>query len=68
VIEGDAAGFWDLIRQRGDDLKWCGASPLYTFLRTAPGAKGELLRYQQWNIDDDSVVSFAGLAFRQAGS
>lgn len=66
VLEGDAAGFWDLIQQQGDDLKWCGASPLYTFLRTFPGAKGELLRYQQWNIDDDSVVSFAGLAFRQA--
>lgn len=66
VLEGDAAGFWDLLRQQGDDLKWCGASPLYTFLRTFPGAKGELLRYQQWNIDDDSVVSFAGLAFRQA--
>lgn len=69
VTDGDAAGFWGLLREGGDDLKWCGASPLYTFLRTVPGAKGELLRYQQWNIDDDSVVSFAGLAFRQgAGS
>jgi hypothetical protein len=44
-------------------LKWCGSSPFYTFLKTAPGAKGELLRYEQWNIDERSVVSFAGMAF-----
>jgi len=28
-----------------------------------PGTRGELLRYQQWNIDAESVVSFAGVAF-----
>ncbi|HLA77802.1 MAG TPA: AmmeMemoRadiSam system protein B [Vicinamibacteria bacterium] len=67
VLAGDATGFWALLQQGGDDLKWCGASPLYTFLRTFPGVRGELLRYQQWNIDDQSVVSFAGLAFRQTG-
>ena len=27
---------------------------------------GELLRYEQWNIDERSVVSFAGMAFRKA--
>jgi hypothetical protein len=44
-------------------LKWCGFSPLYTFLRAVPEARGEVLRYQQWNIDDESVVSFAALEF-----
>ena len=63
----DAAGFWDLVRERHDDLKWCGSSPFYTFLETAPQARGELLRYEQWNIDDRSVVSFAGMAFRKDG-
>ena len=59
----DAGGFWDLVREEQDDLKWCGSSPFYTFLKTAPQARGELLRYEQWNIDERSVVSFAGMAF-----
>ena len=62
----DAGGFWDLVRQRQDDLKWCGSSPFYTFLKTAPKARGELLKYEQWNIDQNSVVSFAGMGFRKA--
>ncbi len=32
----DAGGFWDLVRENHDDLKWCGSSPFYTFLKTAP--------------------------------
>ena len=40
-----------------DDLKWCGSSPLYTFLRAVPEAKGTLRGYEQWNIDEQSVVS-----------
>ena len=65
IAASDAAGFWDLVRenQDDDDLKWCGSAPFYTFLKTAPKARGELLRYEQWNIDDRSVVSFAGMAF-----
>jgi AmmeMemoRadiSam system protein B len=66
INASDADGFWDLVRQNRDDLKWCGSSPFYTFLKTAPGARGELLRYEQWNIDDNSVVSFAGMSFTQS--
>jgi hypothetical protein len=62
----DAPGFWELVQDRRDDLKWCGSSPFYTFLKTAPQAKGELLNYEQWNIDERSVVSFAGMAFRKS--
>ena len=37
IAAGDAEGFWDLVDERGDDdLKWCGSSPLYTFLRAVP--------------------------------
>ena len=61
----DAGGFWDLVQERQDDLKWCGSSPFYTFLKTAPKARGELLRYEQWNIDENSVVSFAGMQFNK---
>jgi hypothetical protein len=64
IEASDAGGFWDLVRPNRDDLKWCGSSPFYTFLKAAPGVRGELLKYEQWNIDARSVVSFAGMAFR----
>jgi MEMO1 family protein len=60
---GDAQGFWELVRENQDELKWCGSAPIYTFLKAVPGARGSLLRYQQWNIDDESVVSFAGMRY-----
>ena len=60
---GDAQGFWELVQQNRDDLKWCGSAPIYTFLKAVPNARGSLLHYQQWNIDDQSVVSFAGMRF-----
>ena len=64
LVEGDAEGFWADVQVGGDELRWCGSSPLYTFLRAVP-SRAELIRYEQWNIDDRSVVSFAGLAFRR---
>jgi AmmeMemoRadiSam system protein B len=63
VSIADARGFWELVQQNRDDLKWCGSSPLYTFLSAVPGATGKLRRYQQWNIDPQSVVSFAAMTF-----
>jgi AmmeMemoRadiSam system protein B len=65
IEASDAAGFWELVRSRRDDLKWCGSAPFYAFLKAAPQARGELLSYEQWNIDERSVVSFAGMAFRK---
>jgi AmmeMemoRadiSam system protein B len=59
----DAAGFWDLVQPNADDLKWCGSSPFYSFLKAVPKARGELRSYEQWNIDEQSVVSFAGMSF-----
>lgn len=66
IAAGDAEGFWDAVQEGQDDLHWCGASVLYTFLKARPGVRGEVLRYEQWNIDEESVVSFAALAFRPA--
>ena len=60
---GDARGFWELVRENHDDLKWCGSAPIYTFLKVVPQARGTLRQYQQWNIDEHSVVSFAGMSF-----
>jgi MEMO1 family protein len=65
INQCDAAGFWDLVRENQDDLKWCGSSPFYTFLKSAPKMRGELLNYEQWNIDERSVVSFAGMKFER---
>jgi AmmeMemoRadiSam system protein B len=64
MAAGDAAGFWELVQENHDDLKWCGSSPVYTFLKVVPGARGTVERYEQWNIDPQSVVSFAGMSFR----
>jgi AmmeMemoRadiSam system protein B len=61
---GDAAGFWDLVQPNHDDLKWCGSAPFYTFLRAVPQARGAVRHYEQWNIDEQSVVSFGALSFR----
>jgi AmmeMemoRadiSam system protein B len=68
IAAGDAGGFWELVHQPphgldNDDLKWCGSSPLYTFLRALPEVRGRLLSYDHWNIDDASVVSFGALVF-----
>jgi MEMO1 family protein len=60
---GRAEEFFELVKPEQDDLKWCGFSPLYTFLQALPEARGEVLRYDQWNIDEESVVSFAALEF-----
>lgn len=61
ICQGDADGFWDLVRQNHDDLKWCGSAPVYTFLRAVPEARALVERYEQWNIDPESVVTFAGM-------
>ncbi len=63
VCEGDSRGFLDLVTPNGDDLNWCGYSPLYAFMRAMPGARGRVMKYEQWNIDPQSVVSFAGMEF-----
>ena len=68
---GDPRGFWDLVQERHDDLKWCGSAPIViTFLKdgclpgsSLPSCCGS---YQQWNIDDQSVVSFAGMSFHSS--
>ncbi|MFN8546495.1 MAG: AmmeMemoRadiSam system protein B [Candidatus Eisenbacteria bacterium] len=66
IAEGDARGFFELAMPEGDDLRWCGLSPLYTFLTVRPEARGSLLRYDQWNIDAQSVVSFCAMELAAA--
>jgi len=63
VCAGDSRGFLELVSAGGDELNWCGHSTLYTFLRAIGKVRGRLLRYEQWNIDPQSVVSFASMEF-----
>lgn len=62
---GDAGAFWSDVAARDADLKWCGSSTLYTFAQVYPEARARLLSYQQWNIDEESVVSFGTLGFHR---
>jgi len=64
MAAGDATGFWELVQENHDDLKWCGSSPVYTFLKAVPHARGSVEKYEQWNIDPQSVVTFAGMSFQ----
>jgi len=65
LAEGDLESFWSDVRINDDPWKWCGNAPLYALYRALPGVKAEMLRYGQWNIDEASVVSFAGMRFTQ---
>lgn len=65
IAAGDLRNYWNLVQDGHDDLKWCGSSPLYTFLRVMPGLRGELLHYHQWQIDPHSVVSFGAMRFER---
>jgi AmmeMemoRadiSam system protein B len=65
INAGDAQGFWELVKEKEDDLKWCGSSPIYTFMKAVPQARGTLHRYEQWNVDERSVVTFAGISFAE---
>lgn len=63
VCAGDARGFFEQVRPNHDELRWCGYSPVYAFLQSVNGWRGNVLNYEQWNIDEASVVSFAGAEF-----
>ncbi len=63
IEESDASGFFEMMLEKQDRLKWCGFSPLYTWLKAVPEARAKLVKYDQWNIDQSSVVSFAALEF-----
>lgn len=66
INQGDIQGYWSLVQDGHDDLKWCGASPLYTMMKIFPEARSELLNYHQWQIDPYSVVTFGALRFQEA--
>jgi MEMO1 family protein len=66
IAAGAPESYWNLVQEKQDDLKWCGASPFYTFLKVMPPLHGELLDYRQWQIDPHSVVTFGALRFEES--
>jgi AmmeMemoRadiSam system protein B len=60
---GEIDSFWAQVQEGRDPLKWCGSAPFYTFLRAMPWARGELLDYEHWQIDPESVVTFGAMRF-----
>ncbi len=65
VAAGDLEQYFHLLHPNHDDLRWCGYGPLYTFLASVKAPRGQVLSYEQWNIDEQSVVSFTGMEFRR---
>ncbi|HZS09925.1 MAG TPA: AmmeMemoRadiSam system protein B [Blastocatellia bacterium] len=65
VCRNQSAEFFESVHPEHDPLKWCGFTPLYTFMQSVKGARGNVLKYDQWNIDEQSVVSFAAMEFSE---
>jgi MEMO1 family protein len=63
LAAGDASAFWSLVQKDADPIRWCGSSPLYTFLHAIAPRSGNLLHYEQWAIDPQSVVTFGAMTF-----
>ncbi len=63
ICAGDPEGFFELVHPGQDSLRWCGYSAYYTFLKALPQMRGQTLHYEQWNIDEESVVSFSAMEF-----
>lgn len=63
LAAGEGSAFWEQTQR--DDLNWCGTAPFYSYLAAHPEARGELLTYEHWQIDDESVVTFGGMTFRR---
>jgi AmmeMemoRadiSam system protein B len=62
VMAGDPTAFYASVAHDGDSRRICGLSPIYTFLRALPGARGRLIRYRQWP-DPQGAVTFCAAAF-----
>ena len=63
VCEGKSGDLLELVLPNYDELKWCGFTPIYTFMQAVKNARGNVMLYDQWNIDESSVVSFTAMEF-----
>jgi AmmeMemoRadiSam system protein B len=55
----------DLMSEKYDPYRICGYPPLYSFLKTKPDLKGEVLTYDIWDESEkESGVSFGSIIYR----
>jgi AmmeMemoRadiSam system protein B len=55
----------NLMSEKYDPYRICGFPPLYTFLKTKPGLKGEILTYDIWDESErESGVSFGSILYQ----
>jgi len=59
ALKGDADAWFAAIASHGDATRICGFAPMYALLRSAEPGQGRLLRYQQSDEPDTSMVSVA---------
>ena len=59
VLKGDADAWFAAIASHGDATRICGFAPMYALLRCAEPGAGRLLRYEQSDEEDTSMVSVA---------
>ena len=60
---GDADGWFKAIAEHEDSTRICGFAPTYALLRCAEPGEGRLLRYEQSDEEDGSLVSVAAMSW-----
>ena len=61
---GSAQNMLNLMSEKYDPYRICGYPPLYSFLKTIPGLKGEILTYDIWDEKErESGVSFGSILY-----
>lgn len=62
----DQQSMLNLMKEEMDPYRICGFPPLYTFLRTMPDLKGEVLSYDLWDERErESAVTFASILYSE---
>ena len=68
ALAGDAAGFYDRIKDEGDRYRICGLGPIDAMLRCLDFDRGKLLHYGQWaDKSGNGSVTFASAGFYRGG-
>ena len=63
AARGDAEGWFEAIAAHDDSTRICGFAPTYLLLRACGPGAGRLLRYQQSDEPDGSMVSTAAMVW-----
>jgi AmmeMemoRadiSam system protein B len=63
AVRGDAEGWFEVIAAHDDSTRVCGFAPTYLLLRACEPGPGRLLRYQQSDEPDGSMVSTAAVVW-----